>query len=61
MLVRKVESMEKELQKKQAEDIYKIIHDVVRNWWVVLCIAISASLLSYVAASILYHPTSTNI
>ena len=52
--------MEKELQKKQAEDIYNIIHDVVRNWWVVLCIAISASLLSYVAASILYHPTYTS-
>lgn len=52
--------MEKELQKKQMEDVYNIIHDVLKNWWVILCIAISASFLTYIGSSILYHPTYTS-
>ena len=52
--------MEKETQKKQMETIYNIVWDVVRNWWVILFIGISAALLSYVASAITYHPTYTS-
>ena len=52
--------MEKETQKKQMETIYNIAWDVVRNWWVILCIGISAALLCYIASAITYHPTYTS-
>lgn len=52
--------MENELQKKQMENIYNIVRDVMKNWWVILCIAISVSLLSYIGASVMYHPTYTS-
>ena len=49
--------MEKEVQKKQIEDMYNVIRDVLKNWWVILFIAISVSLLTYIAAAWMYHPT----
>ena len=52
--------MEKEVQKKQIEDMYNVIRDVLKNWWVILFIAISASLLTYIAAAWMYHPTYTS-
>lgn len=52
--------MEKESQKKQTEYIYNIIHDVLRDWWVILCIAVSVSLLSYVGAALTYQPVYTS-
>ena len=52
--------MEKETQKKQMETIYNIVWDVVRNWWVILCIGISAALLCYIASAITYHPPYTS-
>lgn len=52
--------MENELQKKQMENIYNIVRDVMKNWWVIICIAISVSLLSYIGASVMYHPTYTS-
>ncbi|MBO5460572.1 MAG: hypothetical protein J5983_02080 [Ruminococcus sp.] len=52
--------MEKELQKKQMEDIYNIVRDVVKNWFVIICVAVSVSLLAYVAAAFTYHPTYTS-
>ena len=35
--------MEKEIQKKQIEDMYNVVRDVLKNWWVILFIAISVS------------------
>ena len=52
--------MEKEIQKKQIEDMYNVIRDVLKNWWVILFIAISASLLTYIASAWMYHPTYTS-
>lgn len=52
--------MEKESQKKQTEYIYNIIHDVLRDWWVILCIALSVSFLAYVAADLTYQPVYTS-
>lgn len=52
--------MGKETQKKQMEDIYNIIRDVLKNWWVILFIAISASFLAYIASAVTYHPTYTS-
>ena len=28
--------MEKEIQKKQIEDMYNVVRDVLKNWWVIL-------------------------
>ena len=52
--------MENEFQKKQIENIYNIIRDVLKDWWVALFIAISFSMLSYIFASVTYHPTYTS-
>lgn len=52
--------MEKEMQKKQMEDIYNIFRDVLKNWWVVLFIALSAAFLSYIASAVSYSPTYTS-
>lgn len=43
--------MEKEIQKKQIEDMYNVVRDVLKNWWVILFIAISVSLLTYIGAA----------
>ena len=53
-------SMEKKLQKKQMEDLYSIIRDVLKNWWVILCISISMALLSYITSYLLYQPCYTS-
>ena len=37
-------------------DFYTIFRDVVRNLWMVIIIGISAAFLSYIGASMLYHP-----
>ena len=37
-----------------------MIRDVLKNWWVILFIAISVSLLTYIAAAWMYHPTYTS-
>ena len=50
------EEMEKEIQKKQIEDMYNVVRDVLKNWWVILFIAISVSLLTYIGAAWMYHP-----
>ena len=52
--------MGNEQQKKQLENIYNIVRDVLKEWWVILCIAVSVSLLSYIFAAITYHPTYTS-
>lgn len=52
--------MENTSHKKQMEQIYSIARDVIKNWMVVLCIALSVSFLSYIGASILYQPTYTS-
>ena len=52
--------MEKKLQKKQMEDLYSIIRDVLKNWWVILCISISMALLSYITSYLLYQPCYTS-
>ena len=52
--------MENEMQKKQMEDIYNIFRDVLKNWWVVLFIALSAAFLSYIASAVSYSPTYTS-
>ena len=54
------EEMEKEIQKKQIEDMYNVVRDVLKNWWVILFIAISVSLLTYIGAAGMYHPTYTS-
>lgn len=46
--------MEKEIQKKQIEDMYNVVRDVLKNWWVILFIAISVSLLTYIGAAWMY-------
>lgn len=33
------------------EDIYNIVRDVLRDWWVVLCVALSAAFLVYIASA----------
>lgn len=40
--------------------MYNVIRDVLKNWWVILFIAISVSLLTYIAAAWMYHPTYTS-
>ena len=52
--------MENESQKKQIEYIFSVIRDVLKEWWVILCIAISVSFLSYIGAYLLYQPTYTS-
>ena len=52
--------MENKIQKKQIENIYNIIRDVLKDWWVALFIALAVSLLSYIYASVAYHPTYTS-
>lgn len=51
--------MERNVQKNQTEYIYNIIRDVIKDWWVILCIAIAVSLLSYIYAFFTYQPTYT--
>ena len=52
--------MDNEQHKKQIETIYNIARDVIKEWWVVLFMAISISMLSYIASAIIYHPTYTS-
>ena len=40
--------------------MYNVIRDVLKNWWVILFIAISVSLLTYIAAAWMYHSTYTS-
>ncbi len=40
-------------------DFYSIIKDVLKNWWLVLILAVSAALLSYVQVNRSYHPVYT--
>ena len=40
-------------------DFYNILKDVVKNWWLVLILAVSAALLSYVQVNRSYHPAYT--
>ena len=44
--------MEKEIQKKQIEDMYNVIRDVLKNWWVILFIAISVSMLTCICLDV---------
>lgn len=52
--------MDNKSQKKQMEEIYSIARDVLKEWWVVLCIAVSAAFLVYIASSIAYQPVYTS-
>ena len=40
--------------------MYNVVRDVLKNWWVILFIAISVSLLTYIGAAWMYHPTYTS-
>ena len=48
------------MQKKEIEDIYNIVRDVLRDWWVVLCVAVSAAFLAYIASAVTYKPEYTS-
>ncbi len=52
--------MEQDTQNRQAEDVLNVIGDIVKNWWVVVCIALAVSLWAYMAAFLLYAPTYTS-
>lgn len=52
--------MEQDMQKNQMDSIYNITRDIVRNWWVVLCIALSAAFLANMASVVTYHPKYTS-
>lgn len=52
--------METKTQKRQMEYIYNIARDVLKSWWVILCIAVSVSFLTYIASAVLYHPEYTS-
>lgn len=38
-------------------DLYSIIRDILKNWWVILALAISAALLTFIQVNRAYHPT----
>lgn len=40
-------------------DYYRTIMDILKKWWLILIVSISASLLSYIAATENYHPQYT--
>ena len=52
--------MEQDTQNRQAEDVLNVIGDILKNWWVVVCIALAVSLWAYMAAFFLYEPTYTS-
>ena len=52
--------MENKSQKRQTEEVMSIVRDVVKNWWVVLFVALSVSFLVYIGASVLYEPAYTS-
>ena len=52
--------MEKEAQKKQLEDGLSVIRDILKNWWVILFVAVAAAMWTYIAASFLYEPSYTS-
>lgn len=52
--------MKKQSQNKQIEYIYSVIRDVVKDWWVILCISLSVSFLAYIGSYLIYHPTYTS-
>ena len=51
--------MERENEKNKI-DLYCIIHDVVKNIWMAVCIGLAASFLIYVVGKIVYKPTYTS-
>ena len=52
--------MAKQSQNKQIEYIYSVARDIMRDWWVILFIALSASFLAYIGAYLTYQPTFTS-
>lgn len=52
--------MEKKIQQNQTENVYNIVRDVLKNWWVVLCVALSAAFLAYIVSAVTYHPVYTS-
>lgn len=40
-------------------DLYSVTKDVLKNWWLVLALAVSAALLSYIYVNHSYRPTYT--
>ena len=54
-----VKDTQENLNESRAEitvDFYTIFRDVLKNLWMVIIIGISAAFLSYIGASLLYHP-----
>ena len=54
-----VKDTQETLNESRAEitvDFYTIFRDVLKNLWMVIIIGISAAFLSYIGASLLYHP-----
>lgn len=52
--------MENKVQKKQGEEFFTIGREVLRNWLIILCVSLSASLWAYIAASVMYQPSYTS-
>lgn len=52
--------MEKDLQKESMEHLLGVLHKVLKNWMIILCVALSAAFLTYVTASMLYQPEYTS-
>ena len=48
--------MESTNKPRHLDTIYIIIRDVLRNWLPILCIALSAALISYIVAAVTYEP-----
>lgn len=52
--------MENKVQKRQMEEIFSIARDVLKNWWVILCVALSVAMWAYIVGSIFYQPVYTS-
>ena len=52
--------MENKVQKKQMDEVFSVARDVMKNWWVILCVALSVAMWSYIVGSIFYQPVYTS-
>ncbi len=52
--------METTNKPRHLDTIYIVIRDVLKNWFPILCIALSAALISYIVAAVTYTPIYTS-
>ena len=52
--------MENKSQKRYTAEIYSVVLDIIENWWVIFCVAVSVAFLAYIGTSLLYRPSYTS-